>query len=144
MTWNMTDYPASLKNFDPLLRKKTIDIANALLENGYKDDRAIPIAISQAKEWMNNASEKEINEFKKADDPDKNDHHENDSGANDLLDNDVMVFYDDDRWAVKTKGAKQISETFDKKIRAVSRAKEIAANKESKLILYKKDGSKEK
>lgn len=140
----MTDYPASLKNFDPLLRKKTIDIANALLENGYKDDRAIPIAISQAKEWMNNANEKEINEFKKADNPDKNDYHENNRSSNDLLDNDVMVFYDDDRWAVKTKGAKQISETFDKKIRAVSRAKEIAANKESKIILYKKDGSKEK
>ena len=144
MTWNMTDYPASLKNFDPLLRKKTIDIANALLENGYKDDRAIPIAISQAKEWMHNASEKELDELKKTDNPDKNDRHENNSGSNDLLDSDVMVFYDDNRWAVKTKGAKKISETFDKKIRAVSRAKEIAANKESKIVLYKKDGNKEK
>lgn len=144
MVWNMVDYPASLKNFDPLLRKKTIDIANALLENGYKDDRAIPIAISQAKEWMYNASEKELDEFKKADNPDKNDIHENNNSSNDLLDNDVMVFYNDNRWVVKTKGAKQISETFNKKIRAVSRAKEIAANKESNIVLYKKDGSKEK
>lgn len=144
MVWNMTDYPASLKNFDPLLRKKVIDIANALLENGYEDDRAIPIAISQAKEWMQNASEKELDKFKKADNPKKNDHHENNSSSSDLLDNNVMVFYDDNRWAVKTKGAKQISEAFDKKIKAVSRAKEIAANKESSIVLYKKDGSKEK
>lgn len=140
MPWNMTDYPASLKKIDPLLRKKTIDIANALLENGYKDDRAIPIAISQAKEWINNASEKEIYELKKENNLNKNDKHETSGGNIDLLDNDVIVFYTADRWAVKTKGAKQISETFDMKIRAVSRAKEIAANKESKIIIYNKDG----
>lgn len=144
MPWDMNDYPASLKNFDPLLRKKTIDIANALLENGYKDDRAIPIAISQAKEWMNNASKKEINELKQENNPKKNDKHEISNNNVDLLDNDVIVFYKDDRWAVKTKGAKQVSETFDKKIKAVSRAKEIAANKESNIILYKRDGTREK
>ncbi len=143
MPWDMNDYPDSLKNFDPLLLKKTIDIANALLINGYKDDRAIPIAISQAKEWMNNASEKEINDLKKETNTKENVQYETSNTPIDLIDNDVMVFYKDDRWAVKTKGAKQISETFDKKIRAVSRAKEIAANKESNIILYKKDGSKE-
>ena len=143
MPWDMNDYPDSLKNFDPLLLKKTIDIANALLINGYKDDRAIPIAISQAKEWMNNASEKEINDLKKETNTKENVQYETSNTPIDLIDNDVMVFYKEDRWAVKTKGAKQISETFDKKIRAVSRANEIAANKESNIILYKKDGSKE-
>lgn len=44
MPWNMNDYPASMKNLDPLIRKKAIDIANALLDDGYPDDRAIPIA----------------------------------------------------------------------------------------------------
>ncbi len=43
MPWNVRDYPASMKNLDPLVRKKAIDIANALLADGYSDDRAIPI-----------------------------------------------------------------------------------------------------
>lgn len=140
----MTDYPPSLKNFDPLLRKKTIDIANALLENGYKDNRAIPIAISQAEEWMSHATQKEINELRKKANPQKDDQHKRSNSNIDLLDNDVMVFYEHNRWAVKTKGAKRISETFDTKIKAVSRAKEIAANKESKVLIYNIDGTREK
>jgi uncharacterized protein YdaT len=34
MPWNMTDYPASMKNMDKLTRKKAIDIANALIRRG--------------------------------------------------------------------------------------------------------------
>ena len=56
MPWNMKDFPASMKNLDKLTRKKAIDIANALLDEGYPDSRAIPIAIDQAKEWYENAS----------------------------------------------------------------------------------------
>ena len=52
MPWNVRDYPASMKNLDPLVRKKAIDIANALLADGYSDDRAIPIATSQAEKWQ--------------------------------------------------------------------------------------------
>lgn len=65
MPWNMKDYPASMKNLDPLVRKKAIDIANALLNDGYTDDRAIPIATSQAEKWLENASEEEKKEFRK-------------------------------------------------------------------------------
>lgn len=49
MPWNMKDFPASMKNLDKLTRKKAIDIANALLDEGYPDNRAIPIAIDQKK-----------------------------------------------------------------------------------------------
>ena len=59
MPWNMKDYPASMKNLDPLVRKKAIDIANALLDDGYPDDRAIPIATSQAEKWYDDASAEE-------------------------------------------------------------------------------------
>ena len=65
MPWNMKDYPASMKNLDPLVRKKAIDIANALLNDGYTDDRAIPIATSQAEKWLENASEEEKNFVRK-------------------------------------------------------------------------------
>lgn len=54
MPWTTKDYPDSMKNFTPDVREKMIEIANALLEEGYDDDRAIPIAISQGKEWANN------------------------------------------------------------------------------------------
>ena len=65
MAWNMQDYPDSLKNFDKLERKKIIDIANALLDSGYSEERAVPIATSEGKEWYKNASEKELKEFEK-------------------------------------------------------------------------------
>jgi uncharacterized protein YdaT len=54
MPWNKSKYPDSLKNFDPRVRNKAIDIANALLEEGYEEGRAIAIAASQAKEWDDN------------------------------------------------------------------------------------------
>lgn len=144
MPWNMKDYPASLKNFDPLLRKKTIEIANALLANGYEDDRAIPIAISQAKEWVNDASKEEKEAFDKEKNPKKSDKHDTSSSNPKLLDNAVEVFYEDDHWVVKTKEAKRASDTFDKKSDAVDRAHEIAENKDSEVIIYKKDGSRQK
>lgn len=143
MPWDLNDYPVSLKNFDPLLRKKTIEIANALLANGYEDDRAIPIAISQAKLWMEDASKDEKETFDKENNPKKNDQHDTSSANPKLLDNPVEVFYEDDHWSVKTKEAKRASDTFDKKTDAVNRAKEIAANKDSEVIIYKKDGTRQ-
>lgn len=44
MPWTMEDYPQSLKNLDKLERKKAIDIANAMLKDGYKESDVIPIA----------------------------------------------------------------------------------------------------
>jgi uncharacterized protein YdaT len=49
--WNSTYYPASLKNFPPVLREKTIEIANALLAEGMDEGKAIRVAIAKAKEW---------------------------------------------------------------------------------------------
>lgn len=143
MPWNMNDYPSSLKNFDPLLRKKTIDIGNALLANDYPEDKAIPIAISQAKEWMESASKEEKEAFEKEKNPSKKDSHDTSSSNPDLLDNDVLVFFEDDQWIVKTKDAKRPSDTFDKKTDAVNRAKEIAENKGTNVIQYTKDGKKQ-
>lgn len=71
MPWNVRDYPASMKNLDPLVRKKAIDIANALLADGYSDDRAIPIATSQAEKWYDNADEEEKKAFQKEKNPQK-------------------------------------------------------------------------
>lgn len=140
--WDMNDYPDSFKNLDHVVRKKAIDIANALESNGYDDDRAIPIATEQAKEWADNASDDELKSFKHGSAPKKDDAHE-DTSNEDLLDNDVLVYFEDDKWVVRTKDAKRPDSTHDKKEEAVDRAKEIANNKDSKVIPYTKDGDKQ-
>ncbi len=145
MAWNMQDYPDSLKNFDELQRKKIIDIANALLDSGYSEERAIPIATSEGKDWYENASENELKEFEKEANPSKNDSHDTDSANPDLLDEDVVVKYDDEaeEWTVKSVKAERAAGTYKYKNEAVERAKEIAENKESNVVTYTKDGKKE-
>jgi uncharacterized protein YdaT len=54
MPWDKKNYPDSLKNFTAPVRDKAVEIANALLEDGYEEGRAIAIATSQAKEWAAN------------------------------------------------------------------------------------------
>lgn len=38
MPWTMNDYPQTWKHLDELERKKAIDIANAMLKDGYKEE----------------------------------------------------------------------------------------------------------
>ena len=40
-----------MKNLTPEVREKAIDVANALLEEGYDKGRAIAIGTAQAEEW---------------------------------------------------------------------------------------------
>lgn len=143
MPWNMRDYPASMKNFEELERKKMIDIANALVASGYEDDRAIPIAIEQGKEWFADASDEEKRAFDREPNPSVNDEHDTSSANPDLLDEDVAVYFEDDVWKVKTVKAKQAADTFDTKAEALERAQEIADNKGTKVISYRKDGSRQ-
>jgi uncharacterized protein YdaT len=51
MPWDETYYPGSMRILPPEVRLKAIEIANALLEDGYDDGTAIRIAIAKAKEW---------------------------------------------------------------------------------------------
>lgn len=140
MPWDMNDYPPSMKNMEPLVRKKAIDIANALEKEGYDEDRLIPIAQSKAGDWYDNASEKEKKEFKDAPDPSKKDPHDTNKNS-DLIDNDVEVVYEDARWKVQTVGAKRPDKTFEYKEDAVARAEDLARNKNSFVHIYKRDGT---
>jgi len=40
-----------MTHLPPVVREKAIEIANALLEQGYDEGKAIRIAIAQAKRW---------------------------------------------------------------------------------------------
>lgn len=59
MPWSKNDYPPSMKNLDPRVRKKAVEIANALLEEGNEEGRAIAIATAKAQEWDENHPEDE-------------------------------------------------------------------------------------
>jgi uncharacterized protein YdaT len=49
MPWSENDYPDSMKNLSPAVRKDAIEIANAILRDGGDDGVAIATGIKQAK-----------------------------------------------------------------------------------------------
>ena len=54
MPWDEDYYPSSMRNLAPEVRLKAIEIANALLAEGYDEGKAIRIGIAKAKEWAAN------------------------------------------------------------------------------------------
>jgi uncharacterized protein YdaT len=59
MPWTADRYPVSMKNLPPGVRRKAIEIANALLADGHAEGQAIRIAIAQAKQWAQHHLEAE-------------------------------------------------------------------------------------
>jgi uncharacterized protein YdaT len=55
--WNMREYPSEMRNLSERVREKAIEIANTLMTQGYQEAKAIPIAISQARDWSRNTRE---------------------------------------------------------------------------------------
>lgn len=51
MPWTESYFPASMAHLPPLVRAKAVEIANALLAQGYEEGKAIRIAIAQARRW---------------------------------------------------------------------------------------------
>ena len=51
MPWDESYFPQSMRNLPPLLREKAVEIANALLAQGYDEGKSIRIGIAQAKRW---------------------------------------------------------------------------------------------
>ena len=51
MPWTARRFPPSMAHLPARVRKKAIEIGNALLEEGMEEGKAIRIAIAKAKEW---------------------------------------------------------------------------------------------
>lgn len=136
MPWTENNYPNSWKNLDDTTRRKALDIANAMLKEGYDDDQAIPIATAQAKKWAEDATQKEKNALKHKNISD----HKNTqkSKGADYIERDVHVRYRNQCWEVITEGAQQPSETFPTKKEAQKRAQKIAENRGTNVISHKK------
>ena len=52
MPWTPDRYPPSMRGLSLAERLKAIEIANALLTQGYDDGKAIRIGIAGAKQWV--------------------------------------------------------------------------------------------
>lgn len=137
MSYTKSEYPDSMKNLQPVVRMKAIDIVNAMLKEGYEEKQAIPISIAQAKDWAKEATEKEIAELSNKDITE----HEKKTNSARLQDSDVQVSYNQEKemWSVKSVGAKQVDSYHATKKEAVSRAEEIAENKHTKVIKENKE-----
>ncbi|MCG5104771.1 DUF2188 domain-containing protein [Oceanobacillus alkalisoli] len=142
MVWTLEDYPASMKNLPDVTRKKAIDIANAMIDEGYKEGDTLPIAISQAKEWHENASEEEIEHYRKYGKVTTRSSESKKYESNpERMEEGEIVRPHEDGWAVESEGAERPSNVFDTKEEAIKRAKEIAENKGTFVTVRKKDGS---
>lgn len=139
MPWTLNDYPGSLKNLPHSAKKKAIDIANTLVDEGYSEGRAIPIATKQAEEWYTHASEEERKKYEERGEPKKNKTEY--PSRPELLDTDELVVHQDDQWAVQPKTAKKADKLFSTKEEAIEHGKSIAKNKETQLHVYRKDDS---
>jgi len=51
MPWTLRRHPPSMAKLPAQVRAKAIEIANALLEEGMEEGKAIRIAIAKAKAW---------------------------------------------------------------------------------------------
>lgn len=113
MTWTKQDYPASMKNLPAGTREKAIEIANALIDDGYEEGRAIPIALSQAEKWADN-------------DTPKDEYH---------------LLSDDAGWMLKKDGNDRSSFRFETKQEVLTKGRELVKENNSALIIHFKDGS---
>ncbi|MGG4490527.1 DUF2188 domain-containing protein [Metabacillus idriensis] len=113
MPWTKQDYPSSMKNLPGKTREKAIEIGNALLDDGYEEGRAIPIAVSQAEKWADNDSGKE----------------------------EYLLMADDDGWMLKKEGNKRASYRFDTKQEALEKGRKLVKQNNCALIVHLKDGS---
>jgi uncharacterized protein YdaT len=51
MPWDELYYPPAMEQLARVVRRKAIEIANALLAEGHDEGFAIRVAIARAKEW---------------------------------------------------------------------------------------------
>jgi uncharacterized protein YdaT len=130
MPWTQKDYPDSMKNLDPKVRNKAIEIANAILEDGKMQDEGLIIAtsISKAKDWASHEGIKFANT-----DTDIKDHG-----------TDQYVIPHENGWGVKTEKSKKPYKVYPTKQEAIEQGEEMAKKHSANLIIQGEDGKIEK
>ncbi|MEC0176324.1 DUF2188 domain-containing protein [Paenibacillus favisporus] len=148
MPWNKHDYPVSMKNLEPRVRNKAVEIANALLEEGYEEGRAIAIGTAQAEKWNEDHPASEEGRSKHAsgrsdDERDELDEHAGKTSRSHSGrggDADVHVVTHEDGWALKVEGKDKPLSTFGSKKEAMDEAEDYASKHDVHAIVHGKDG----
>jgi len=109
--WSTDDYPRSWKNLDEGVRDKAIEIANALVADGMEEDRAIPIALAQARKSLTDAG------------------------------SDLWLVPEGEGWALQTEGADEPEQTFGTKEAALDAAVSLARERGVVLTVQRGDGT---
>jgi uncharacterized protein YdaT len=131
MPWTNSDYPNSMKNLPVEVRKKAIEIANAVLEEGDMNEGiAIATAISRAKDWAANRG-LEIESTSEDSKTTDVKHHGEDR---------YVIPYEGSRWAVKNEGSERVAKIFDNKLEAVKYARKEAKQSNASLTIQKRSG----
>jgi uncharacterized protein YdaT len=117
MHWNCNNYPRSMRNLDVHVRETAIEIVNTLLDEGYEESRAIPIAIAEARMWANSY----IDNFK-------------DNAAH------LHVVPHPEGWAVRWANARKASFIFHSRSEAKNRALEIGMEKHAHVFIHHANG----
>lgn len=116
MPWTKNDYPVSMKNLSKDIRNKAIEIANALLEEGYEEGRAISIGISQAEKMYDS-------------DTDKITYH---------------IVPHNNEWAIQKEEVSKATEVFPTKEKALDKGRSYVETKNITLMIHRQDGTIER
>ncbi|MDO3409497.1 DUF2188 domain-containing protein [Saccharibacillus sp. CPCC 101409] len=151
MPWNKQDYPQSMKNLDARVRNKAIEIANALLGDGYEEGRAIAIATSQAEEWAENHPEhggkssggdrdSKSSHLKDSHSHSGGSNSQSGSGGQSSVRRALHVVPHEDGWAVKEEHKDKPLSTHDRKDEALKAAHKEADGRDVHVFVHDADG----
>ncbi|WP_049827316.1 DUF2188 domain-containing protein [Paenibacillus maysiensis] len=122
MPWTKHDYPPSMKNLEPRVQEKAVNIANALLRDGYEEGRSIAIATSQAEEWNDNHPVERDGKQKKHEKQHLSGNGKGNDSASSGSQEPIHVVPHEDRSAIKEEGHDEPASTFKHKNEAVDEA----------------------
>lgn len=131
MPWTKRDYPNSMKNLPSEVRNKSIEIANALLEENKMDEGiAIATAISRAKDWAANRGKDIKYKTPGSRSTDLKEHGEDR----------YVIPHEGNNWAIKKERSDKAEKVFDNKKDAVQQARKEARSSNASLTIQKKTG----
>lgn len=108
---------------DVRVREKAIDIANALMDEGYEEDQALSLATATVQQWVER--------------PDLADRRHS-------SDRQLHVVPHPDGWAVRRANTEQACFVSNSKVKAQTRALEMAHDESVSVIVHDQDGQIER
>lgn len=131
MPWTKNDYPDAMKNLPREVREKSIEIANALLDEKNMDEGiAIATAISRAKDWAANRGKETESQSADSRTTDVKEHGEDR----------YVIPHQEHQWAIKNEGSERVEKIFTNKMEAVQQARKEARQANASLTIQKRDG----